>query len=410
MILIQLFLSRFIKIIATVGSMQHSRNHSIGRKRSDPFILVPHLAPTGTEDGTLNALNRNIPVSVQHYMRDKGIMRFLADTSALLAATTLGATKPSILKKFLDTGKRMTCYMYGDAAGQNFEVFDFPENLSPSKGPTVLILVHGGAWGSGKPWMYRLMASGMAKSLDATSAIVLQYPLYPEAIISRQAESIYEAIRYIRWNSSKIGLPSDSTYVLSGHSSGANICALALLKCIQNEEKLVDSFIALNGVYDIEKHYHFEKARGAHEFSPMSVAAISPDRWWECSPSLLLQEVSAVSAAMFWPDTFILHGLTDTTVPFSSSHEFAESLIHKGVTVKTCFPKELAHADCIFEFTVDGASASADAVTKYYTDFLERQKQTASTISGKPRNPFTGTDVKLIDTQQANNIILRSNL
>jgi hypothetical protein len=102
--------ARFIKIIATVGSMQHSRNHSIGRKRSDPFILVSHLAPTGTEDGTLNALNRNIPVSVQHYMRDKGIMRFLADTSALLAATTLGATKQSILKKFLDTGERMTCF------------------------------------------------------------------------------------------------------------------------------------------------------------------------------------------------------------------------------------------------------------------------------------------------------------
>ena len=93
--------------------MQHSRNHSIGRKRSDPFVLVPHLAPTGAEDGTLNALNRNIPVSVQHYMRDKGIMRFLADTSALLAATTLGATRPSILKKFLDMSKRMTCYKYG---------------------------------------------------------------------------------------------------------------------------------------------------------------------------------------------------------------------------------------------------------------------------------------------------------
>ena len=390
--------------------MQQSKSHIIGRKRSDPFILVPHLAPISSEDGTLLALNRNIPVSVQHYVRDKGIMRFLADTSALLAATTLGATKPSLLKKFLDTSKRMTSYKYGDAAGQKFQIFDFPENLEPSNGPTVLILVHGGAWGSGKPWMYRLMASGMAKCLNATSAIVLQYPLYPEAIIAQQAESIYEAIRFIRWNSSKIGLPSNSTYVVSGHSSGANICALAILKCIHNEERLVDSFIALNGVYDIEKHYHFEKARGAHEFSPMSVAAITPDRWWESSPSLLLPEVSVESVVTFWPDTFLLHGLSDTTVPFSSSHEFAEKLRHKGAAVKTSFPEELAHADCIFDFTVDGQSASKDAVKKYFSDFLTRQKEFATTSSGVYRRPYIISDVDLLDTQELSDVIMRSNL
>ena len=390
--------------------MQQSRSHIIGRKRSDPFILVPHLAPVANEDSTLQALNRNIPISVQHYLRDKGIMRFLADTSALLAATTLSATKPSLLKSFLDASKKMTSYKYGDAPCQNFQVFDFPENLVPSNGPTVLILVHGGAWGSGKPWMYRLMASGMAKCLNATSAIVLQYPLYPEALIAQQAESIYDALRYIRWNSGKFGISSDSTYVISGHSSGANICALALLKCVQNEEKLVDSFIALNGVYDIEKHYHFEKARGAHEFSPMSVAAISPDRWWESSPSLLFQEVSEESVTRFWPDTFILHGLSDTTVPFSSSYEFAEKLLHKGAAVLTCFPESLAHADCIFEFTVEAQSASRDAVKKYFTDFSARHKDSAGTFSKVDRTPNVEVDGNPLSTQVLNDVNLRSNL
>ena len=58
---------------------------------------------------------------------------------------------------------------------------------------------------------------------------------------------------------------------------------------MEREEKLVDSFLGLCGVYDIEKHYAYESCRGAHEFSPMSVAAISPDRWWEFSPTLFFE-------------------------------------------------------------------------------------------------------------------------
>jgi acetyl esterase/lipase len=389
MVLIKSFIVKITKFIATIGSMQNGLH--IARRSDDPFIISPHLSPVSSDDGTLKALNRNLPVSVQHYVRDKGIMRFLADNSALLAAATLGASKPSILYKFTEAGKCMKSFKYGDLKGQNCQVFNFPAAVDPSVKPSVLILVHGGAWGSGKPWMYRLMAVGMAKCINAQSAIVVQYPLFPERVISEQSASIYEALRFIRWNEQELGLPAGASYVLSGHSSGANICALALLTCVEKKERLVDSFIALCGVYNIEKHYHFEKARGAHEFSPMSVAAIGPDRWWESSPTLLIPKVPRNLIQSFWPDTFLLHGMCDTTVPYSSSQEFAEQLLHQGVPVNTCYPETLGHADCIFEFTNDGPTATGKLIAKYYDSFL-KVKQKLTTTSMNPNDFSDGKE------------------
>lgn len=365
-------LSSITNFVIARKAMQNSGLINIVNKADDPFVLLPHLAPVSSEDSTLQALNRNIPISIQHFARDKGIMRFLADNSALLGAATLGASKPTILKMFLEAGKCMKGYKYGSLQSQNCQVYNFPRKSESTSPPSVLILVHGGAWGSGKPWMYRLMAAGMANALNADSAIVVQYPLYPECVIHEQAASIYEALRYIRWNEKNLGLPPEANFVLAGHSSGANICALALIDCVEKKEKLVDCFIGFCGVFNIEKHYQFEKARGAHEFSPMSVAAINPDRWWESSPTLLIPKLTRSLLCTFWPDTFLLHGLSDTTVPYSSSQEFAEQLLQQGVPVNTCYPEALAHADCIFEFTKNENSVTREVTIKYYNSFLAR--------------------------------------
>lgn len=351
--------------------MHHRGSLSTATKSVDPSTIVPHLSPLNPEDDLMRAMNRNIPISVQHYIRDKGVMRFLADNSAAMAAASLGASKPSLLYRFVDAGRYMKSFKYGDIAGQNCQVYNFQgEQSSTGTAMTpaskVLILIHGGAWGSGKPWMYRLMACGMAKSLNAGAAIVVQYPLFPECVISQQADSVYQAVRFIRWNAQKLGLQEGADYILAGHSSGANICALALLQSVEKEEKLVDSFLGLSGVYDIEKHYAYENSRGAHEFSPMSVAAISPSRWWEFSPTLLMPRMTKEKISAHWPQTLLVHGVVDTTVPYSSSQEFAEQLLHQGAPVITSYPLTTGHADCIFEFTNPEPGTLGAIVNQFY--------------------------------------------
>jgi fermentation-respiration switch protein FrsA (DUF1100 family) len=138
---------------------------------------------------------------------------------------------------------------------------------------------------------------------------------------------------------------------------------------VKNGERLVDSFIGLSGVYDIEKHYHFEESRGAHEVSPMSVAAISPDRYWEASPSLLIPKADREEIRSYWPRTLLHHGLADTTVPYSSSQELAEQLLHQGVVVQTSYTAS-GHADCIFELTNPEPSIIGDIIRKYYLHYI----------------------------------------
>eukprot|EP01034_Spumella_vulgaris_P022826 gene22826-28999_t len=151
--------------------------------------------------------------------------------------------------------------------------------------------------------------------------------------------------------------------ILAGHSSGANICALALLDALcveqraQQSDRLpslqvsgvtapfsnVEAFIGLAGVYDIEKHFLFESARGVHEISPMAAAAGGPSGFALCSPTLLSRQIvlekdvklGLVSSV----DCVLIHGTEDTTVPHTSSEEFAVELKALGFNTVTNYVK-----------------------------------------------------------------------
>ena len=127
--------------------------------------------------------------------------------------------------------------------------------------------------------------------MHCKSCVVIGYSVYPYGIIAEQACSIYESIKYIKDNEKAIFNNDNLNYILCGHSSGANIGALAILNSIENRDKvkLVDTFIGLSGVYDIENHYKWESGRGVHEMSPMKPAACDVNNFYKCSPSILLQ-------------------------------------------------------------------------------------------------------------------------
>jgi acetyl esterase/lipase len=113
-----------------------------------------------------------IPTSVQHYARDKGIARFIMDTSVTVGVIPLVANNPPQLSRFIAAGRNMKRFRYGQLNEQNLQIYT--KDISSTTAPSVLILVHGGAWGSGKPWMYRLMAIGMKETLNASAVIVIQ--------------------------------------------------------------------------------------------------------------------------------------------------------------------------------------------------------------------------------------------
>jgi len=165
--------------------------------------------------------------------------------------------------------------------------------------------------------------------------------VYPLSNILEQRNCVCSAMRMIRSidlaslfaapipMSTHIPTPMNSApnrLILSGHSSGANICALALLRACDDGIMLCDAYVSLSGVFDICKHYEFEKSRGVHIMSPMGAAAgRDVGRFWEVSPTLLLQQLPHPTShiSYFFPPCLLLHGTLDTTVPMTSSMDMA---------------------------------------------------------------------------------------
>lgn len=122
---------------------------------------------------------------------------------------------------------------------------------------------------------------------------------------------------------------------LVGHSSGAHICALALIEgcCTSRHHDVVNGYVGLSGVFSIPDHFEWEKQRGVEELSPMAPAnrrrsqSEFPN---EISPSLTPIE-------MFQTDrVLLLHGSKDNVVPFRSTTRFRDSKLLKRVKHVRC--------------------------------------------------------------------------
>ena len=279
-----------------------------------------------------------IPLSIQRIIRDTGIGRILADTATTIMAVLFGLACPSQIVNLVIIRKTQKVLHYGKSPSEFLKVIDIHENeLKRATGGNskVLIFVHGGAWGSGKPWMYQFTVQGLAQSVGATKAVVVGYPLYPEASIKEQVKCVISAVDYIKSNLTIV----DSTLILAGHSSGANIAALACIESASAGTKFIDLFIGLCGVYDLHKHHWYEANRGVHEISPMTAAAGGYDELPTSSPTTLLSlpHVRMNLKPTNFPRCILLHGHADTTVPVSSTMEFECALQQLEIPVKAIY-------------------------------------------------------------------------
>ena len=172
------------------------------------------------------------------------------------------------------------------------------------------------------------------------------YRTYPDGDVPDQAADIVTSL----WKLKHEGLIDAKTDItLMGHSSGSHIAAMALLTNPEFRQR-IDSFVAMNGVYDIPKHYLHERTRGVERLSPMAVACSVPlleaspvgkissslrENWKSQSPTWLLRQPSKSTLMDSFPDTLIIHGQNDTTVPMESSIRLWESL-QSAATQQNC--------------------------------------------------------------------------
>lgn len=224
-----------------------------------PLDKVGTIRPLGTtndfsqqdkshSDGVTRWLHEVLPLSAQQYFRDTGGIQIAADSITVFLGALLFLGRPFFAVKYLELISKIHIEQYGPTRDHILEILQ----IGPVEETDCLVFVHGGAWGSGKPWMYRLAALGMAKLYGVPNVVVLGYPVFPKSTILQQRDCILAAIKALNKQSSQV-IGSHKRIILTGHSSGANICALAILEAFKSKQKLADVFVGLAGVYDISR-------------------------------------------------------------------------------------------------------------------------------------------------------------
>jgi len=414
------------------------------RKRKNEILPHPHLS-TGPEvaQKMTRALGALLPLSSQNKFRDNGGFRSLADTSVLLSTPLIALTKPHAAANFLKLSKSYEEIRYGSHDMQRMELY-LPSSTTTSDNDVrgLVFFVHGGAWGSGMPWMYRLVALPFLEELRM-AVVIVGYRTYPDANVSEQVDDLVSAaIEFARvkpdlirkkkkYKNNTRGGDDTNEWLgnsIIGHSSGAHIAFLMLLKHLCLKSKLIksqrnklkekeiskidmsslssilgidfDSFVGLSGPYDISHHFDYEAGRGVEEISPMKPACgHSREDFHVASPAILLTKLIAMNdileegtvqnddgknddnadvdsllqqygsccPSMFLPRILMVHGMEDGTVPFTATSEAARILRSCGVTnLDELYLAQTGHEDTVMHFMLGGEAK--DGTLKWLKD------------------------------------------
>jgi predicted esterase len=321
-------------------------------------------------------------VPSQNGFRDAGYFRVTADALVTATVPLLAMTHPNASVQYLRLSKRCHRIQYGNHPRQYCDLF-VPLSSPPRRW---IFFVHGGAWGSGMPWMYRLVANPYLQ--QGWGVIIVGYRTYPDGTVVDQMEDLERAGQVLRQKYNKdLG---NGPITLMGHSSGAHIALLLLINRIReqpsirdsgkNECKNVqnnstslsqrmefDSFIGLSGPYDISHHFDYEAGRGVEEVSPMKPAnGYTRQAFRENSPALRLQSILRLLPQedgvldQLLPRVGLFHGIEDDTVPFTATAEAARVLRACGLTrVQEFYVIETGHQDMIMQVMLGGRSQDA---------------------------------------------------
>ena len=333
----------------------------------------------------------------------------LAARVAGLQLAELAATAPYGVRAFcvhrgLWRGRRGRAWSvvrgcpYGPDARQFVDVYvplDGEEAALEKRRP-VAVFCHGGAWAAGEAWHYSCLGASLAA--EGAVAVVPAYRLYPEANPGEQARDLGRALS---WALDNVGerFGGDSTNVtLLGHSSGAHLAALELLRRarVPMGAKLESSmggsslrdyrqpkrFVGIAGPYDPERHFHHEAGRGVESLSPMA-RAMAPDGLGAFSPARVLRDylgepssshtpppgpklegdahawvacagsirgagtLQAKSLEQLLPECFVVSGLIDQSVPWSWGGDFHGLLTRSGARSRKLVYRETGHNDFV---------------------------------------------------------------
>lgn len=252
--------------------------------------------------------------------------------------------------------------------------------------------------------MYRLTALPFLEI--GMSVAIVGYKTYPDADVTGQVEDLDQAIQTLYYLQPDLFHQSTKSNInkqhylgtcLIGHSSGAHISLLMLVQHIQqrmlesdtvlpksNRRPTFDTVIGLSGPYSIDNHFDFEAHRGVEELSPMKPACgFSRESFQMNSPgtrlALLLRQFPESGQPLF-PQFLLVHGMEDSTVPFTATSDAAVTFRSCGVErCDELYIGQTGHQETIMHFMFGGKTK--DAVLKWLQNRETLGKETVQVVA-----------------------------
>lgn len=304
----------------------------------------PHL-PYTSSHFTTRFLSSQWSADSQHNFRDNGSFQAAMDgLVTYITAPPLALLAPSLLMRFLRLPPTLKL-RYGERTVEIFE----PSETTYDR---VVVFLHGGAWGSGQAWMYRLIAY----SLSAQAAVAIpNQRVWPHGRVEEQVKDVVLTCQLVQ---AKLKCP----VTLMGHSSGAHIGILALF----DQQLPVDSFIGLSGPYNVLHHTDYEAGRGLEELSPLKpVNGTIRSNLHSNS----LQSLKVLKSSTKPIPILLAHGMEDDTVPFTQTSEVARILRSHGWTaVEEVYLGKTGHNEVVIQLMQGGPAL--DVVQRFLENGL----------------------------------------
>ncbi|OQR94697.1 carbohydrate esterase [Achlya hypogyna] len=257
-----------------------------------------------------------------------------------LGNIVFGMGHPRLVRRTLASSFRLRTndFKYGPHERHALDLFG--TTRSGSRRP-VVIFIHGGAWAMTNKFHYA--AVGQELSKHGVLTVVANYRVFPHGDVEDMLEDLEAIVQWTVENAPKHG-GDVSNITLSGHSSGAHVASLVLLKsalriAAKSQKSFevaprIKAFVGLSGPYDMDDHYAFESQRRiavfrAHAISPLHPSMHGRAQFPRFSPSQLVLKNLPLPRQIC-----LFHGVDDVVVPISSTQRFASQLREHGTPVE----------------------------------------------------------------------------